>query len=333
MRHDNRQEWIDVLRGIACLMVVLLHLSATYLYRLDVNSISWSFNALVNSLSRTCVPVFFMISGYIFINIKDISKGNFYRILFCIVFYSVPSILYLHYFKGKDFILLLDTIRHGPVLYHLWFFYSILCCYSFLLFFSVKRNGISICNLMVALFLCFFVFSYNLENQSKIFYKSLGLHFFMNSETLYYILYCVIGGIIGRVNTCSISRKTSMIIFLISSAVIYSATQYLSIIKNTLDGTFLVYNTLFVSIASVMIFINIKEACEFNGKLYVFLKFVSSVSLPIYGLHAVIVEALSGIAISNYSIVDFFSKLLIVMTISLYAGYIIKKIDKNRYVC
>ena len=57
--------WIDNLRGIACLMVVMIHTTTWYVTNAhSVSPVTWDIANVLNSASRVSVPLFFMISGY-----------------------------------------------------------------------------------------------------------------------------------------------------------------------------------------------------------------------------------------------------------------------------
>ncbi len=59
--------WIDNLRGIACLMVVMIHTTTRYVTNAhSVSPVTWDIANVLNSASRVSVPLFFMISGYLF---------------------------------------------------------------------------------------------------------------------------------------------------------------------------------------------------------------------------------------------------------------------------
>lgn len=53
----------DLLRIVACFAVVLLHVSGSYWYVVDVESSDFLIMTIYNSFSRFAVPVFFMLSG------------------------------------------------------------------------------------------------------------------------------------------------------------------------------------------------------------------------------------------------------------------------------
>lgn len=59
--------WIDNLRGIACLMVVMIHTTTWYITNAQsISPVNWDLANVLNSASRVSVPLFFMISGYLF---------------------------------------------------------------------------------------------------------------------------------------------------------------------------------------------------------------------------------------------------------------------------
>jgi surface polysaccharide O-acyltransferase-like enzyme len=57
-----RKNHLDLLRAIACLSVVMIHVSAEYVVRGSAGADFWLGN-LLDSLSRAGVPLFVMISG------------------------------------------------------------------------------------------------------------------------------------------------------------------------------------------------------------------------------------------------------------------------------
>lgn len=70
---------MDVLRILAALSVILLHVSAIYLEKTSVNSIQWSVANILDSSTRWCVPVFVMLSGAFLLQ-KDISLKYLYKV-------------------------------------------------------------------------------------------------------------------------------------------------------------------------------------------------------------------------------------------------------------
>ncbi len=71
--------WIDNLRGIACLMVVMIHTTTWYITNAhSVSPLNWDIANVLNSASRVSVPLFFMISGYLFLASAARNRGISY---------------------------------------------------------------------------------------------------------------------------------------------------------------------------------------------------------------------------------------------------------------
>ena len=66
-KNQEKQLWIEILRIIACISVILLHVSAIGVSNLDVNSKEWPAYVIFNSISRIGVCCFVMISGALFL--------------------------------------------------------------------------------------------------------------------------------------------------------------------------------------------------------------------------------------------------------------------------
>lgn len=96
--------WVDLLRIIACFLVVLAHACDPFVGKFDDNPEEFLSGALFGSLVRCCVPLFVMISGVLLLPINA-DMGTFYskrakRILIPLVFWSMMlPVLYFLYFN------------------------------------------------------------------------------------------------------------------------------------------------------------------------------------------------------------------------------------------
>lgn len=94
--------WLDVLRIVACAMVVFSHSCDFFVARFDTDRTEFLSGAFWGSMMRACVPLFVMISGVLLLPVK-MDTGQFYRrrlgkILWPLVLWSlVTPLFYLAY--------------------------------------------------------------------------------------------------------------------------------------------------------------------------------------------------------------------------------------------
>lgn len=136
MKH--RDFSLDVLRVVATIMVIILHVAGAGFETLGPN---WRAVNVYDSLTRPCVPLFFMLSGALIIpagsdNMEKII-GRASKIGIPLVVWSFAAILWF-YFTSPNWLrahwVTLDgwQVLRGPVMTHLWFLYTLLGLYLFL---------------------------------------------------------------------------------------------------------------------------------------------------------------------------------------------------------
>lgn len=132
----NRQEkiteryyYLDVMRALGCLAVVLLHVSSKFTLE-TVGSFNYWFGIILDSTAQFAVPLFVMISGALFLNesyeltcqklfahIKKLLIFFFgWSFIFCLVFTVLKNLLFKNQITVES---VLFAIISGP--YHLWF--------------------------------------------------------------------------------------------------------------------------------------------------------------------------------------------------------------------
>ena len=134
---------IDLIRVLACYMVMQTH-SGEYYYIGENTTVKegtgpfWV--GIYNSLFRSCVPLFVMISGYLLLPVKtDIPtflKTRLTRVLYPFVFWCI---VYAFYFYGRGRMDLKETflsipkilVNFGTDVGHLWYIYMLLAIYLF----------------------------------------------------------------------------------------------------------------------------------------------------------------------------------------------------------
>ncbi len=126
---------LDALRITASLLVVLIHVSAQQWYTLDPHDGMWVAVHFWNAASRAAVPLFFMISGALFLGAptppdpRRLWKHSIPRLLTVYVLWSlVYGMLHLGFRAFLDDpVLLIGKAVEGH--YHLWFLPAILGVY------------------------------------------------------------------------------------------------------------------------------------------------------------------------------------------------------------
>ena len=135
---------IDLIRVLACFLVVFTH--AGELYYIDANgglirNEKNIFPGIFNSMSRVCVPLFVIISGYLLLPMKTDYKTFFKRRMTRIVFpFIIFCVFYDIYFFARGFFdykqmflnIPLIFINYGTQIGHLWFMYMIIGVYLFM---------------------------------------------------------------------------------------------------------------------------------------------------------------------------------------------------------
>jgi surface polysaccharide O-acyltransferase-like enzyme len=97
LKINKRIEYFDWLRILCCFSVIVIHISAKKWNNSPIISHEWKIFNFYNSIVRFGVPIFFMISGTIFLE-KDLSfnillnkyiKNIYIKLLFWSFFYSL----------------------------------------------------------------------------------------------------------------------------------------------------------------------------------------------------------------------------------------------------
>ena len=92
----EREYSFDILRVIAMIMVIVIHVSNVYTRSFNfIDSTSYLIALIFNTISRVSVPIFFMISGALLLDRKFELKKYKKRVLKILLLIVVWDILYL----------------------------------------------------------------------------------------------------------------------------------------------------------------------------------------------------------------------------------------------
>ncbi|CAG1064913.1 O-acetyltransferase WecH [uncultured bacterium] len=134
----GRLIWADLLKIIAVYAVILIHSAAPYVTGYETHGLrQWWAGNFYDSLSRWCIPVFIMLSGFFLIGkYRDDSMGSFFlrrftRVFVPFIVWSFFYFLWRIYANGEELRLssFIPMLFMEPVYYHLWYMYLLMGLY------------------------------------------------------------------------------------------------------------------------------------------------------------------------------------------------------------
>lgn len=285
---SNRVIYLDCLRVIATMAVIILHTAASQWYITPVNSLNWKILNIYDSLVRWCVPMFLMISGVFFLDpTKNISKKDIFhkyikRILIAIIFWGLLYgfiALFAKSFINHEKIVSYDIIKifakfiFGPPWYHLWFLYLIIGVYMLTPIFrtfisSSKKEDIEY------ILILFFLLGLLLPTINSILI-SINQKYSINFsivELTGYVGYYFAGYYFYK---NEISKKLKYLIYLfgiISAICTILITSYLSLLKGEPNGFlygYLLPTTMFETYAIFLVFKDIFNSFNVTTQAYI----------------------------------------------------------------
>lgn len=298
----KRVIYFDILKAIAILFVILIHAVSEHWDTLNVNSGSFVSLSLLDSISRFCVPVYFMISGAIFLNeeknitIKDILKKYIPRILLIFIFWNMAYSLIYNYINDRviDFAFVSKTFLHtllGEGVFHLYFLPIIIgfyLCVPLLRKITTKDNRNILLYLIILL--------------TIVFGSERLLLYFFDASVSYtllfggYLIYFILG---YYLNTFDINKKNTNIIYIlgIGGLLITFLGTIITSRVNGITDVFFKYDTFNVILYSSCIFLFAKNNFKkINDKL---LSVLSKTNFGIYLIHGLVLGGLEYIGVFN----------------------------------
>ncbi|WLI78098.1 acyltransferase [Kosakonia sp. H02] len=329
---QSKIHWIDNLRGIACLMVVMIHTTTWYLTNpASVTTYDWDVANLLNSASRVSVPLFFMISGYLFFGERSAQPRHFLRIALCLAFYSLVALLYIVLFTSINSELSLKNLLQKPVFYHLWFFFAIIVIYLVSPLIQVKAlSGKMLLALVVVIGV---IANPNTVSQKVGGFEWLPVNLYISGDTVYYILYAMLGRAIGMMETQKRALTwLSVAVFVLAVLAISRGTLHELKWRGNFADTWYLYCGPLVFLCAIALFTLVKNTL--NSRTLPGLALISRHSLGIYGFHALIIHALRtrGVELQAWPLLDVLWIFTATLAASLALSMLVQRIDKRRFV-
>ena len=278
----KRIAYIDALKGFAILCVVMGHVADGNLTANTQPDYRWFFYTVFNVIYAFHMPLFMMISGYVFRSAYGKSgtvdfgrvKKQIYNLVIVYIFFSIVFVILKLILSGytsdviniKD-VLMIPIIPISPF----WYLYLLMFFY---LFFSWKKLDSMNCFIVLLILAVLSIVS--------------GLfttRYFEISRMLYYALFFYVG-ILYKTKKCKIigNRLLTSVLFIASIVLFVFFWNSENDVNKTINKTFLVnvIAALGISLTIWYLFENIKFLSKNR-----FLQFLGKHSLEIYVIHCI----------------------------------------------
>lgn len=347
MIRNNRIVYVDMLRILSIVAVIVLHYTAEVLTNTnDFNSSAWWISNGFNSISRFAVPVFFMISGAMMLRTNIRSYREFYAkrvipLLISLLTWSLIYGLYNQYYIIRssmnayefviDFGFRLLTDRNYV---HLWFLYAIIAIYMTVPLISKFIRSCSERDLRYYLLLWFIVsIAYRFisdavfrATEQYINIPIMNIPFFMG-----FLGYFILGHYLFHYDLPGRAKNLLYNLGIVSFFLTPVATYFASMHSGVLDEMFYGNYSITVFFMSVGLFIFFKEkeprlSESVNHKVQKLIGSISKASFSIYLIHLLVEMMLSGRTEVDATLAEAALRLLINIGIIFAISYVTVKV-------
>ncbi|MBZ0221084.1 MAG: acyltransferase family protein [Candidatus Methylomirabilis sp.] len=257
--------WPDVLKISAVYAVIVIHTAAPYLLLQDGGHFyRWWAGNIYDSISRWCIPVFVMLSGFFLIEkhrddrLKDFFLRRFSRVFVPLVIWSFIYFLWRIYANNEDLSLssFFPMLIKEPVYYHLWFMYLVLGLYILTPIIGLYAKGTRARHLWYYLAIWVVLASglTFIESWSGVkTYASPGT----GNSAFNFIGYFVLGWMLKDLKLTPLRKSLFLLLFLFGLFITAYGTYIATVIKNNgrFSGIFYEYSSFSVLLMSVSIFL------------------------------------------------------------------------------
>lgn len=281
----------DLLRAYAIIGVILIHVASPGLNQFTADKSAFWVASVWDAYARASVPIFFMITGYIFLSrtdsISEILKKTLSRIIIPLVFWSVIYIIFSwQYHKTPISVSSFTKILEGPVYFHLWYLYAAVFIYlSLPILQKIKDAKTSI--YFISIWFTLFSIIPTLK-KLNIIHASLEHYYTFFSG---YIGYIFLGKLIGNIEGSRRKLTTSLLLSLSTPLLIALSTYLISLKKDSIDVFFQGYTrplTVLYACAMFSALIFTHRLYKQNIPLQKQIKSISDCSFGIYLIHIII---------------------------------------------
>lgn len=292
---------IDFIRVVAIALVVLLHASSPVMYQIATTPAAvWNVHNLIDSATRICVPLFFMVSGFLLLGSSEQNDLHPFRdvrkrllkllvplVAWSVIYRVVPIFLGGRWPTPGEIAGALVDLTQGALVYHLWFLYELAAIYLLL---PVLRRLFKETDRPAIYFACIWFVLLSLRFVSDLSGWPLPI---ANYITLGSTGYLVVGHLIRRhlARPSPALAAAALAVYVVLTGATYYLTQLYSVRYGAYAELFHVYTTPNVVLMSVsafvfLLFVSQKSPLAASRPV----RSLSACSFGIYFVHVLVLE-------------------------------------------
>lgn len=132
---NKRNYYYDVMRIVACFLVILNHTSYVFERYGEMKSINWIISSYLFFLCKTAVPIFIMLSGALLLKKEEgyiqILKNRIFKMIIVIIIWTViyESVILNKVLNINEVINALKNAVKVPIYIHFWYLYMLIGLY------------------------------------------------------------------------------------------------------------------------------------------------------------------------------------------------------------
>lgn len=321
MEH-KRIEWVDDCKGVAILLVVIGHITQSYVINNDFITYRYVAHSITNIIYSFHMPLFFVLSG--FIAHKAYFMDKKYAVTNKRLIKQLLNIGYLYLFWSYVHCvvkLIASSNVTNPITYEIllkipyipippyWYLWVLLWCY--IIYVIIRKYNYS--NMLIVVFFVLGVIESYVAMYPQLIFK--------------WFFYFYLGTFLSIKGISSVICK----IFVFASIIIYILYIYYSYENSFFVKNSLLWNAVAVSGVVIVLYLAYKVKM-FN--FYIF-KLLGKYCLEIYVIHAMIIAM--GRTILNYLCVDSiaiytFDLLVLALSLPIFFAVVMKKMNLYKYI-
>lgn len=308
--------YLESLRFAACFFVVVRHVASNDWYG-GVGTFAWGVMTAYIGISTFAVPVFFMISGALFLNpnkdfsIKKLFLNNVLKCFLFLIFWGFVYQLYSTYTENgfltrTDMLVAVRNVMKADTQIHLWFVYAIIGLYltAPLLRVTVQKLSESDWKYFLLVFFVFSGIACFFSNFDFPFAKNLcrWLDKFSVSSFVGYSGYFLLGYYLSVIEIKKSRRNVLYVLGIFGLCLSVALTFLQSYAKKVPFAGFFENCSFLIVLYSVSVFVFFRYAL--NRKTCAFVRSGANSSFGIYGIHMLVLFLLwkAGLTTLNHTL-------------------------------